>query len=46
LLIPGTSSINHLRENLTAAVLELPADLIAELNVIAENARTAAQPGH
>ena len=46
LLIPGTSSLNHLRENLTAAALELPADLIAELNGIAENARAAAQPGH
>ena len=44
--IPGTSSINHLRENLTAAALELPADLIAELNVIAENTRAAAQPAH
>jgi len=46
LLIPGTSSINHLRDNLTAAALELPSDLIAELNVIAENVRATAQPGH
>jgi pyridoxine 4-dehydrogenase len=46
LLIPGTSSLNHLRENLTAAALELPSDVIAELNVIAENARAAAQQGH
>jgi aryl-alcohol dehydrogenase-like predicted oxidoreductase len=46
LLIPGTSSINHLRDNLTAAALELPSDLIAELNGIAENARAAAQPAH
>ena len=46
LLIPGTSSVNHLRENLAAAALELPADLIAELNAIAENARAAAQPAH
>ena len=46
LLIPGTSSINHLRDNLTAASLELPSDLIAELNVIAENARAAAHPAH
>ena len=44
LLIPGTSSINHLRDNLTAAALELPSDLIAELNAITENARGAAQP--
>ena len=46
LLIPGTSSISHLRENLTAAALELPSDLVAELNAIAENARAAAQPAH
>jgi pyridoxine 4-dehydrogenase len=46
LLIPGTSSVNHLRDNLTAAALELPADLIAQLNVIAENAGAAAQPAH
>jgi len=46
LLIPGTSSINHLRDNLTAAALELPSDLVAELNAVAENARAAAQPAH
>jgi len=34
LLIPGTSSIEHLRENLRAASLELPADAVAELNAI------------
>jgi pyridoxine 4-dehydrogenase len=44
LLIPGTSSLNHLRDNLAAAALELPSDLIAELNAIAEKARAAAQP--
>jgi pyridoxine 4-dehydrogenase len=33
-LIPGTSSVAHLRENLAAADLELPADAIAELNTI------------
>jgi aryl-alcohol dehydrogenase-like predicted oxidoreductase len=38
LLIPGTSSINHLRQNLDAAGLELPSDVIAELNTIATNA--------
>jgi pyridoxine 4-dehydrogenase len=37
LLIPGTSSINHLRQNLDAAGLELPSDVIAELNTIANN---------
>jgi pyridoxine 4-dehydrogenase len=33
-LIPGTSSVEHLRENLAAATLELPADAIAELDAI------------
>ena len=36
LLIPGTSSLEHLRENLQAASLQLPADAIAELNAISE----------
>ena len=44
LLIPGTSSTNHLRENLAAAALELPSDVIAELNAIAESVRAEAQP--
>jgi pyridoxine 4-dehydrogenase len=43
LLIPGTSSLNHLRENLGAASLELPSATIAELNVIAKNAAPAAR---
>jgi aryl-alcohol dehydrogenase-like predicted oxidoreductase len=34
LLIPGTSSLEHLRENLKAATLQLPAEMIAELNAI------------
>ena len=36
LLIPGTSSIAHLRENLSAASLELSTTAIAELNSINE----------
>jgi aryl-alcohol dehydrogenase-like predicted oxidoreductase len=35
LLIPGTSSVEHLRENLKAATLELPAEVIADLDSIA-----------
>jgi pyridoxine 4-dehydrogenase len=35
LLIPGTSSVAHLRENLAAATLELPPVAIAELDKIA-----------
>jgi aryl-alcohol dehydrogenase-like predicted oxidoreductase len=34
LLIPGTSSAGHLRENLRAATLQLPAEMIADLNLI------------
>jgi pyridoxine 4-dehydrogenase len=34
LLIPGTSSVGHLRENLKAAELELSAEVIAELDSI------------
>jgi aryl-alcohol dehydrogenase-like predicted oxidoreductase len=41
LLIPGTSSVGHLRENLAAATLELPPDTIAELDRIASAARRA-----
>jgi len=35
LLIPGTSSVAHLRENVAAASLVLPEDAVAELNDIA-----------
>jgi aryl-alcohol dehydrogenase-like predicted oxidoreductase len=34
LLIPGTSSVAHLRENVAGAALELPADAIAEFDAI------------
>ncbi|MFB7496601.1 oxidoreductase [Streptomyces sp. NPDC056161] len=33
-LIPGTSSVAHLRENIAAAELTLPADAVAELDAI------------
>ena len=36
LLIPGTSSLDHLRENLGAAELVLPADALAELDAIGD----------
>ena len=36
LLIPGTSSVGHLRENLAAAGLTLPEDAIRELNHMAD----------
>jgi aryl-alcohol dehydrogenase-like predicted oxidoreductase len=39
LLIPGTSSLQHLRENLSAAALPIPPETIATLNAISK------QPG-
>ena len=39
LLIPGTSSVAHLRENLSAAVLQLPSETIASLNSIGGDQR-------
>jgi pyridoxine 4-dehydrogenase len=43
LLIPGTSSIEHLHENLDAGALELSPNAIAELNGIGES-DAAGQP--
>src|SRR5580700_4577254 len=40
LLIPGTSSVQHLRENLNATSLELPYDVIANLDSIGKVAGT------
>jgi pyridoxine 4-dehydrogenase len=34
LLIPGTSSVAHLRENIAGAALSLPPDAVAELDTI------------
>lgn len=34
LLIPGTSSVEHLEQNVAAATLELPSDLVVELDAI------------
>ncbi|MBY5427942.1 aldo/keto reductase family oxidoreductase [Rhizobium leguminosarum] len=36
LLIPGTSSVGHFRENLAAAALVLPNDAVSELNRMAD----------
>ena len=46
LLIPGTSSIKHLRENLGAAELKLSSDAITDLNGIAKNVAVARQSTH
>ena len=39
LLIPGTSSVQHLRENLQAAALTLPADALGILNALAAESK-------
>jgi pyridoxine 4-dehydrogenase len=39
LLIPGTSSLGHLRENLKAATLQLPREVMADLDAIAASAK-------
>ena len=41
LLIPGTSSVTHLRENVAAAALRLPAETIAALETIAASGTPA-----
>jgi pyridoxine 4-dehydrogenase len=41
LLIPGTSSVEHLRENLNAATLRLPSEIIASLDSIGRGPGTA-----
>jgi len=45
LLIPGTSSIAHLRENLSAATLGLPSELIADLDSIGKSAKLMSSRG-
>jgi aryl-alcohol dehydrogenase-like predicted oxidoreductase len=42
LVIPGTSSVGHLRENLAAAALELPAETISQLDQLSSSTKTAA----
>lgn len=41
LLIPGTSSLAHLRENLAASQLTLPPESLSRLNGIAKPGRSA-----
>jgi len=45
LLIPGTSSLEHLRENLKAATLRLPPEFIADLNSIGERGKPMSSRG-
>jgi aryl-alcohol dehydrogenase-like predicted oxidoreductase len=46
LLIPGTSSTKHLRENLSAASMELSPAVVSELDAIAGSAQPKTQPAH
>ena len=45
LLIPGTSSIAHLRENLSAATLGVPTELIADLDSIGKSTKLMSSRG-
>ena len=40
LLIPGTSSVGHLRENLEAATLQIPSEVLADLDSIGRSSET------
>jgi pyridoxine 4-dehydrogenase len=40
LLIPGTSSVEHLRDNLKAGKLQIPGEILKELNSIAPRSQT------
>lgn len=42
LLIPGTSSLGHLRENLKAATLQIPAKVLTQLNSLGTESQAAA----
>jgi aryl-alcohol dehydrogenase-like predicted oxidoreductase len=41
LLIPGTSSLEHLRENLEASQLQIPPEVLADLNSIGKKGKEA-----
>ncbi len=46
LVIPGTSSLNHLRENLKAAALHIPAEVLASLDAITQQGAAAPSRRH
>lgn len=46
LVIPGTSSLDHLRENLKATTLEIPAGMLAELDAVAKQKNEASLARH
>src|SRR5205085_11914444 len=39
LLIPGTSSLEHLRENLQVSKIQIPSGVLADLNAISGDAK-------
>jgi len=39
LLIPGTSSVEHLRENLQASTIQIPSEVLADLDAIGREAK-------
>jgi aryl-alcohol dehydrogenase-like predicted oxidoreductase len=44
LLIPGTSSVEHLRENVEATTMQLPTDVLADLDGIDTAAKLSEAP--
>jgi aryl-alcohol dehydrogenase-like predicted oxidoreductase len=46
LVIPGTSSLEHLRENLKAAALQIPADALADLDAVSTQNASASIAQH
>jgi aryl-alcohol dehydrogenase-like predicted oxidoreductase len=39
LLIPGTSSLEHLRENLKASTLQIPSEVLGDLDSLGKESR-------
>ncbi|MGA9671563.1 MAG: aldo/keto reductase family oxidoreductase [Terracidiphilus sp.] len=46
LVIPGTSSVKHLRENFKAATLQIPADALASLDAVSGQDAAVPAPRH
>jgi pyridoxine 4-dehydrogenase len=46
LVIPGTSSLTHFRENLKAAALQIPAELLGDLDAVSGQEREPSTARH
>jgi pyridoxine 4-dehydrogenase len=46
LVIPGTSSVNHLRENIEAAALPIPAEMLGSLEAVSREGAAAQNARH